>query len=224
MKTFCNNFITKVLRIAGIIAFGAMFANAEIKEGRDYITLPKPIPNAQNTLIEIYNYSCPFCYKNSKILPKIIKNLPQGVSFKPFHLEQKGVYGKQVSQILAVAIIKDKKSNIDYNSDKSAFHKAESAYYRGYHDQKRWHESSPLDIDGFLKVGLDSIGMSKNEFNNALKSKEVQDILKQWEHAYEIAAIQGVPAFIVNGKYLIYTRSIQSVQDLENKIQELLAK
>lgn len=224
MKIFCNNLVAKVLRVAGIIAFGVGLINAEVKEGVDYITLSKPIANAENTLIEIYSYSCPFCYKNSKVLPKIIKNLPEDVSFRPFHIQQKGAYGKQASEVLAVAIIKDKKANIDYNNENSSFHKAESAYYEGYHKQKKWHESEALDIKGFLRVGLNAIGMSQNDFNKALNTKEVKDILKQWKESYDVAVIQGVPAFVVNGKYLIYTKSITSLKDLENKIKELLAK
>ncbi|MDR2790535.1 MAG: hypothetical protein LBB59_06125 [Campylobacteraceae bacterium] len=55
-------------------------------------------------------------------------------------------------------------------------------------------------------------------------SEEAKNILSEWEASYEIAKIQGVPAFIVNGKYLIYTKSITSIEKMVELIKELAQK
>lgn len=224
MKSLKTSLWSKVLLSVSAIAMSLSIANADVKEGTDYVVLKEEIPNAQNTVIEVYSYACPFCYKYSKFIPEIIKNLPKGVTFKPYHLEQKGDYGKQASQVYAVAMAKDKKAGIDINdTDKSSFQKAEHAYFEQYHAKKnRWKDGK--DVDGFLKTGLDVAGISLEEFNKALDDADVKAILTEWEASYNVATIQGVPAFIVNGKYLIYTKSISSLQDLESKIQELLKK
>ena len=39
-----------------------------------------------------------------------------------------------------------------------------------------------------------------------------------------MAKIQGVPAFVVNGKYLIYTAKITSIDAMAQLIEELLKK
>ena len=68
-------------------------ANSAIafSEGTDYVVLAKPIPNAGNTLIKVFSYDCPFCYKYDKsVTPNVVPKLPQGMSFRPFHLKTKG--------------------------------------------------------------------------------------------------------------------------------------
>ena len=205
------------------LATALSLANAEPRQGVDYEVLSNPIPNAQNTIIEVYSYACPFCYKYTKITPALIKALPKGVEFKPYHLEQKGDYGKIASQVFAVAMAKDAKAKISSNDSKSSFHKAESAYFDEYHAKKnRWGNGK--DPESFLQTGLNAMNISKADYEAALNDKAVQDTLKAWEISYEVAKVQGVPAFVVNGKYLIYTKSITSMQDLEEKVKFLLKK
>lgn len=199
------------------------FKRYELKEGRDFIVLKEPLPNAQNSVIEIFSYACPFCYRYSKILPKVIESLPKNVEFKPYHLEKMGDYGKVASQVFAVLLDKDKKSNITTKDSKSSFLKAQNAYFNEYNIKKeRWGQGK--NLQAFLHTGLDAAGVKIEEFYAALQEKGVQEILRSWEAGYEVAIIQGVPAFVVNGKYLIYTKSIASLKDLEYKIDELLKK
>ena len=75
-----------------------------------------------------------------------------------------------------------------------------------------------------MQTGLNATGISKADYEAALNDKAVQDTLKEWEVSYEVAKVQGVPAFVVNGKYLIKTQAITSMQDLEAKIKFLLKK
>lgn len=199
------------------------FKRYELKEGRDFVVLKEPLPNAQNSVIEIFSYACPFCYRYSKILPKVIESLPKDVEFKPYHLEKMGDYGKVASQVFAVLLDKDKKSNITTKDSKSSFTKAQNAYFSEYNIKKeRWGQGK--NLQAFLHTGLDAAGVKIEEFYAALQESGVQEILRSWEAGYEVAIIQGVPAFVVNGKYLIYTKSIASLKDLEYKIDELLKK
>lgn len=212
-----------VMGISAAMLSAVVAYAAPLKEGTDYTTLKNPVPNAQNTVIEVYSYACPFCFKYSKFIPQVAKSLPSGATFKPYHLEQKGDYGKVASEVFAVLIVKDQEAGIDIFSDKSAFHKAEEAYFNEYHKKNnRW--GGGKNPDAFLKTGLDAAGISKADFEAGLKNPKVQALLKEWEVSYEIASIQGVPAFVVNGKYLIYTKSITSLDDLKDKIKTLLAK
>ena len=211
--------------LCALTALAAAFslANAQPKEGTDYEVLKNPIPNAQNTLIEVYSYACPFCYKYTKITPALVKALPKGVAFKPYHLKQKGDYGEIASKVLAVAMAKDAKAGISSNDNSSTFHKVESAYFDEYHAKKnRWNNGK--DPEAFLQTGLNAGGISKADYEAALNEQAVKDLLQAWEVSYEVAKIQGVPAFVVNGKYLIHTKSISSMQDLQDKVLFLLKK
>ena len=198
--------------------------NSDLKEGRDFIVLENPIPNAKNTIIEVFSYSCPFCYRYSKHLPNLIKSLPENVEFKPYHLSKKGDYGQLASQVFAVLVFKDKKANISItDAEKSHFYKAQKAYFNAYNiNKERW--GGGKNPQAFLHTGLDSAGVKLDDFYSTLQEKAVQEILASWEDSYGVATIQGIPAFVVNGKYLIYTKSIHSLEDLKYKIIELLKK
>lgn len=207
--------LTSVMLLFGTISLQAA------KEGTEYMVLPNPIPNAKNSVIEVFSYDCPFCFKYSKIVPKVVKDLPKDVEFRPFHLKTKGKYGIQASELFAVLAIRDKNNGVNINSEESLFHKAEYKYFEEYHIKKnRWKDGA--DPQAFLKTGLDFVGLSETDFNKEKSNPAVIGLLKEWDASYDVAKIQGVPAFLVNGKYLIYTKSIRSVEHLEQLINDLL--
>ncbi|MDW7645235.1 MAG: thiol:disulfide interchange protein DsbA/DsbL [Desulfuromonadales bacterium] len=209
------------------IAMVAIFAGPgfTFTEGTDYLVLDKPIPNAQNTLIKVFSYACPFCYKYDKaVSPKVVPQLPADVTFRPFHLKTKGTYGEAGSKIFAVLLVKDQANGLsdkELYSDKSLLKKAKMAYYQAYHDKKeRWDAGE----EAYLQTGLNAVGMSKAEYEEGLKDPKVQALLKEWDESYDVAKIQGIPGYVVNGKYLIYTKSIKSVDGMLQLINELLKK
>ena len=209
------------------IALVAIFAGSgfAFTEGTDYLVLEKPIPNAQNTLIKVFSYDCPFCYKYDKaVTPKVVPQLPADVTFRPFHLKTKGKYGEMGTKLFAVLLAKDQANGLsdkELYSDKSLLKKAKMAYYQAYHDKKeRWDAGE----EAYLQTGLDAVGMSKAEYEEGLKDPKVQALIAEWDQSYDVAKIQGIPGFVVNGKYLIYTKNIKSVDGMLQLINELLKK
>ena len=194
-------------------------------EGTDYVKLDKPYVNGEGKLTKIFSYDCPFCYKydvgvDPKVLPRIEKET--GLKFNPVHLETKGKYGRAGSELFAWCQLRDKAAGItDWEDPKSIFKKAKDAIYKAYHRQgERWASGEAA----FLKTGLDAIGATAEEFEAARKTPEVQQLADSWKPSYDVAKIQGIPAYVVNGKYLIMTKSIRSVQGLVDLITELSKK
>jgi len=193
------------------------------QEGVDYVTLAKPIPNMGNTVIKVFRYDCPFCYKYDKhVMPNIVKVLAKdGIKFTVWHLNANARYGSQASELFAALISKDSKAGLGLFDDRASFKKAQFAYYKAYHDDReRWDKGA----DAFLKTGLDAAGITSAEFQKLRKEPATQARLKDWDGAYEIAKVQGVPAFVVKGRYLLYTKNIGSMNDMVAKIKELMAK
>ncbi|MDR1615306.1 MAG: thiol:disulfide interchange protein DsbA/DsbL [Campylobacteraceae bacterium] len=213
-----------LLNIAKLAAVFALFAanTFGFSEGEDYVKLANPIPNADKTLIKVFSYDCPFCYKYDKsVTPTVVKQLEGVLTFKPFHLKTKGKYGKEASELFAALIVKDDSGNIKPTDEVSLFKKAKMAYYSAYHDQKnRWDGGE----NSFIAFGLKASGISEDEFENLKNTEKAKDIISQWDASYEVAKIQGVPAFVVNGKYLIYTKSITSIDKMVDLIKELAEK
>lgn len=216
--------VKTIAKSVALVAFltGTCFA---FTEGTDYVKLEKPIPNAKGTLIKVFSYDCPFCYKYDKqVTPKLIPKLPKDLTFRPFHLKTKGKYGVQGSELFAVLLLKDQKAGLsdrDLYGDKSLMKKAKMAYYTAYHDKKERWDAGP---DAYLKTGLDAVGMTKADFDKAKNDPKAKALLNEWEASYAVAKVQGVPGFVVNGKYLIMTKSITSVDGMLQLINELKNK
>jgi len=212
--------------VVALAALFAYFSFDPLEKGVNYVVLEKPIPNAQNTLIEISSYDCDYCYNYEKlVLPTVVPDLPTGLTFRPFHLKTRGKYGVQGSELFAVLLVKDQERGLSERelfSEKSLLRKARMAYYQAYHDKKeRWDAGA----EAFLKTGLDAAGMSKEEFEAAKYSPKVKALLDEWDLSYEIGKRQGgIPAFVVNGKYLIKTRTLKSVGLMQSLIKELSKK
>lgn len=222
MKQKFLNVIVLTISLA-VLLTGTAFA---FEEGKDYLVLETPIPNAEKTLIKVWSYSCPFCFKYDKaVTPKVVPQIPKELTFRPFHLKTKGTYGEQGSKLFAVLMTIDKQNGLtdrDLNDkEKSLFKKVKMAYYNAYHVKKERWDAGP---DAYLQLGLDMAGLSKAEFEERLQTPEVQALLEEWNVAYDVAKIQGIPGFVVNGKYLIYTKSISSIDSMADLIKELAGK
>ncbi|MCL2872983.1 MAG: thiol:disulfide interchange protein DsbA/DsbL [Betaproteobacteria bacterium] len=216
-------FLKNVVKGVFCAAFVAVtFPASAATEGTDYMVLEKPIPNADKTLIKVFSYDCPFCYKYDKrVTVPVVKKLEGIVKFEPYPLETKAKYGLQASRLFAVLMLKDGAKGVSLIDDNSLFKKAKMAYYEAYHDKKeRWGGGE----NDFLKTGLDAVGMSRADFDAAVKDPKVEGMVQQWKVGYDIAKIQGIPAYVVNGKYLIYTKNIRSEDGLVDLIKELASK
>lgn len=113
------------------------FAASAFTEGTDYMVLEKPIPNADKTLIKVFSYACPFCYKYDKaVTGPVSDKVADLVTFTPFHLETKGEYGKQASEVFAVMIAKDQAAGSHCLTPNHSSKKAKFAYYTAYHDKR----------------------------------------------------------------------------------------
>lgn len=228
MKIFFKG-IVKSLVVAAFVA--GVGASAAVVEGTDYQVLPKVIPNAEGTVIKVFSYDCPFCYKYDKAVTKPVMQKVPEMKFVPYHLATKGKFGVYGSELLATMIVLDEAAGVDLLSDDSKFKKAKMAFYNAYHDKKeRWGNDASVqaNVDAYLKVGLDAVGMSMDDYNKAKADPKVAELTSKWGldqqgDAYMVAKIQGVPAFVVNGKYLILTKSIKGIDDMANKIKELNA-
>ncbi|WP_314703453.1 DsbA family protein [Campylobacter rectus] len=75
-----------------------------------------------------------------------------------------------------------------------------------------------------MATALSAAGVSDADYDKALDSARAQEILKTWDESYDVAKIQGVPAFVVGGKYLLNVQALGSVGAMTEAIKELLVK
>ena len=76
-------------------------------------------------------------------------------------------------------------------------------------------------IAAFIETLTGATGISADEFAKERKTAAVQNLVNSWKSVYDVAKIQGIPAYVVNGKWLIMTKSIQSIDGFVALIQKL---
>lgn len=208
--------------LALVVSAVALFG-ADYKEGVNYKTLETPLVGVEKgTIVKVWSYTCPFCYKYDKaVTEKVIHSIP-GVNFEVWHLYTKGTYGQQGSNLMAVAQARDLANGIKDPLDKKGLlKKMKFTYYKAYHNKKlRWDGGE----DDFYKAGFKILGVDKAAFEKELATPAVQALLKRWKPSLPIAKVQGIPGFVVNGKYLLYTQKIKSREYMIDLIKYLLAK
>lgn len=209
--------------------FGAIFGvflafntlNAQtLKEGRDYIVLQKPLDVPQKSIVEIFNVGCPHCAKMSEILPRLFAVIPQEAVFLPYHIITPNAFSAQASEVLAVAVSIDAERNLHSRDIESYFRRASNAYFDAFFKQQKKFKNK----EAFIAWGLDAMEISQTKFETQRRSQEVQEMLKVWQDSVEQTGIQSVPAFIVNGKYLILQDALKDAEDFIYKVDYLLGK
>lgn len=194
-----------------------------LEDGVEYQTLQKPLNVPQNSIVKVFSYACVHCYKFDRtVTGKLFKALPE-MSFIPYHLKTKGALGESASEILAALISLDELNGISLLDDNSKFKKAKFALYKATHDNKD-DFGGGKDKARFYKSILGAAGVSKAEFDAASASARAKTILKSWDDSYDVAAVSGVPAYVVGGKYLINLSAAGSIDKMVEIIKELSDK
>lgn len=212
-----------LLKASAVVAASALVPAAFAGTlGTDYVKLDTPLVGGEGKIIKVWSYDCPFCFKydagvDPKVMPEAEK--ASGLKFAMYHLETKGKYGRAASEFLAYCELEDKKAGVESVEDpKSLYKKAKDAWYQAYHKKgERWAAGE----EAFLKTAFDATGIAPDAFAAARKSEDVQKLADYWKPCYDVAKIQGVPAYVVNGKYLIMTKSIRNVKGMVDLITEL---
>ncbi|QOR00210.1 thiol:disulfide interchange protein DsbA/DsbL [Campylobacter lari] len=198
----------------------AINANA-LSEGKEYITLKTPIPNAQNSLIEVFSYRCIHCYTHHQFhtLAKVKEVLPN-LKYDLFSVSSMSEYGGALNEMFALASFKEKALGLDVTSEKSLTYKLADVYFVSHFEKKL----NLNNLDLFYKIGLNAIGASKEELQKFLQTKEAKELLVAYDEANEISRNYGTPAFVVNGKYQINPEYITSLEELIRIVKELSVK
>lgn len=98
-----------------------------------------------------------------------------------------------------------------------SFQEGKDAVYHAYHRKgERWTKGEAA----FIETLTGATGISADEFAKERKTAAVQNL--EFQSVHDVAKIQGIPAYVVNGKWLIMTKSIQSIDGFVALIQKAL--
>lgn len=193
----------------------------------DFITLKNKLPNAQNSLIEVFSYKCIHCYNHFKFksLERLKhKNPALRYEIYPASLAD-AKYGNKLNEFFAYAIYKDRQNSKDSADEDSLTHRLALTYFKHFFVE---NEAGVVvstkefsDEKSFLNLGFNALEIDKTKLEEFLIGNEAKELLENFQWANEVAKNFGTPAFVINGKYQINPEAITSLENLEKIIKEL---
>ncbi|MDE0155625.1 MAG: thiol:disulfide interchange protein DsbA/DsbL [Gammaproteobacteria bacterium] len=153
-------------------------------------------------VVEIFWYGCSHCYSFEPHVKSWLETIPEDVAFRPVP----GVLNSRWAVHARGYFAAEKMGALEQ------FH---TPLFRALHAQRRNIFTRDSLIDFAAEVGLD-----KKEFARHYDSNETEVKMKQAFLMARDARITGVPAVIVNGKYLVsasagsFERMIETIDDL----------
>ena len=215
IQTHRGKWMKRILTIAFLFLAACTSSPAEnFIEGTHYKVLD--LPEAENTVWEVYSVFCPFCERfDNSINPVIKKALPKGASFESVYFPQYNAFGSEAANVLAVMKV----------LGEDRYEKVKSYYFTEIITNNAVSLVGQ-DHDFFIDKGLEAGGVERKLYEETLKSDEVQKILDEWNSRANavVAESKGIPAVVVKGKYLIDLKQVKSEDMLVREILYLLKK
>lgn len=191
-----------VLTIA--LPFAASAANWE--EGKHYQVIPGQATKSKEVR-EYFSYYCPACRGFEAYLPEIKSSLPKGMKLKKTHVDFMGHTSADIQYMMSKALLVAEKTKLADKFSPALFNylQTERKSVSTEDDLKALYVSIGGDADKFVK-GMKNFMVVKT----AEKNKKIQDKLSKGRF------VKSVPAFVVNGKYVINSTALSRDNFLED--------
>ncbi|BCV66363.1 thiol:disulfide interchange protein [Shewanella carassii] len=174
-----------------LLAIGSFSASAaDFQEGRDYVKVAG-IPEAKGGIVrEFFSYNCPHCYYKDPLMQQTAALLKGKLDF-----ERTPVGAGRPSWILSQeAYYLAQKFRITDQVHGNIFNRI--------HEQHQAFERPQQLKDFFLAQGV-----NEQELNQTLGSADSKLALANYDTQTQLSGIRGVPSLLVNGRYLITSKS-----------------
>ncbi len=189
--------------------FFPLGAQAQMKyvEGHDYETLATPIEQAdKQKVIEFFWFACPHC---SAMRPAVQKWVMTEKSADVIFEYVPAVIGSDSWDRPAQAYYTMKRLEVDLFD----------AYFDALHKDRQY---GLMASDAVVRDFFVSHGVDPQAFDKAWNSFQVQQKLERARRLFKASGLDGVPAFVVNGKYVVeaeagYARMLDVVENLLEK-------
>lgn len=201
--------LTGVILLAGVGLATMSGARAEIVEGRDYTVLssPKPTETGKNIeVIEFFWYGCPHCNELHPHLKAWQKRASKDVSFRyvPAVARASWVPGAKTFYTL------DTLGLVNEMHDK---------VFDAIHDEKIDLGKEDILFDWIVKQGID-----RKKFVDVYSSFAVQNQATRSAQMLKEYSLTGVPALVINGKYVTSGRMGSTPQENIRILESLIEK
>jgi len=204
-----------------ILAFclvpAALAVGGPYEEGTHYEVIAEQ-GTAKPEVKEYFSFYCPHCFAFDPYVKSLEKSLPQGTVLKKYHVDFMGQSKQEIQTGLTQAMILAKAKGKGDEVSKAIFE---------HIHVKHQPFASAADIRAVvIGAGIDEAIYDK-EINNFVVKSQTKLMQKSQADASKTKVLDSVPTFIVNGRYKIINKSLDTSnteQDFKALVQHLLAK
>ena len=190
---------------AALFAFSGSSMAANFVAGQDYQVVPNPVKVEKPGKIEVrefFWYGCPHCFTLEPHMQTWLKKIPKDVRFvrTPAAMNplwEQGARAYYASELLGVR----QKAHIQLFED---IHK---------------RQKNILEQAAFAKF-YTRYGVSEAKFNSTFKSFPVTSKVAQAKRLAQTYQLSGVPAVVVNGKYIVQGEDQKVIQVMNYLIEK----
>ncbi|MGF1693641.1 DsbA family protein [Photobacterium kagoshimensis] len=196
-----------ILAIASATLLSFSVQAAKFTEGDYYKVLDLP-KSSTPIVTEFFSFFCPHCNSFEPMIQQLKKTLPENTKFQKNHVSfMGGPMGKSLSKAYATSItlgIDDKMTPVLFN---------------------RIHgmQKAPRSDAELRQIFLDE-GVKAEDYDGAFNSFAVNSMVNRYNKAFQDSGLTGVPAVVVNNKYLVQTGEIESAEEYFELVNFLLKK
>ncbi|MFA5913171.1 MAG: thiol:disulfide interchange protein DsbA/DsbL [Burkholderiales bacterium] len=187
--------------VLGLAVFlSAGLVQAQPAAGVEYRELSTPQPTdtaGKIEVIEFFSYLCPHCYNFEPLLEPWVKKLPKDTQFRRVPALFNDDYARAARAYYALEAI----------GEESRLHKT---LFAAVHAGARLR----VEDEAALTEWLGKQGVDTKRFKAAYRSFSVESKLKHAAQLTQAYQIDGVPSMAVNGKYVVITDNMKSLEQL----------
>lgn len=185
-------------------------AQAQLALGKDYVVVDPALPTdnpSKIEVIEFFSYGCPHCNDLYPFVKSWAAKLPTDVAFKHVPVG----FGRPQWVNLAKLYYALEVTGDAARLDGAVFHAV--------------HEEG-LNLSTNQNIGEWAVGkgVDAKKFNDAFTSFGVDSKAKRADQLAASAKITGVPAFFIDGRYLVVGQGIKSHDDLMALVNKVIDK
>lgn len=187
-----------------VLSFSVNAAATKFSEGDYYKVLDLPASSTP-TVNEFFSFYCPHCNSFEPLIQGLKKQLPEDAKFQKSHVSfMGGNMGKSVSKAYAVMVMLDIED------------KMVPVLFNRIHNMNK----PPRNDEELRQIFLDE-GVSAKDYDGAFKSFANNSMVNRFNKSFQSSGLTGVPAVVVNNKYLVQTDKITSAEEYYDLINWL---
>ncbi|QCP03200.1 MULTISPECIES: thiol:disulfide interchange protein DsbA/DsbL [Salinivibrio] len=177
------------------------------KAGEDYQVLDTPATETP-TVTEFFSFYCPHCYQFEPLVQQLKQQVPDNAKVVKNHVSfMGGDMGSVVTRAYATAVVLN----------------AQDTIIPVMFDRIHAAQNPPKSLAEVRQMFVDN-GIDGQEFDGAYNSFAANSMAKRFDQSFEKAGLRGVPAVVVNGKYHVTPKTVETPEEYFQLINFLLTQ